>query len=77
MRNPRRDAVLDAVRAEFDQALRHDRMALAAVVGQIVCAAWFAALWQAHFRPIWTLAPWGAFFALCLAILVRIERAKR
>ncbi|BAP87634.1 putative uncharacterized protein [Burkholderiales bacterium GJ-E10] len=77
MRNPRREAVLDAVRAEVDRALRHDRMALAALAGQIIGAAWFAVLWQNHFRPIWTLAPWGAFFALCLGVIVRIERAKR
>lgn len=76
-RNLRRDEVVEAVSAEVDRALRHDRMALAALAGQIISAAWFAALWQHHFRPLWTLAPWGVFVALCLALIVRIERARR
>ena len=42
MRNPRRDAVLDAVRAEFDRALRADRSALLIAALQVVNAVWFA-----------------------------------
>ncbi len=77
MRNPRRDAVLDAVRAEFDRALRADRSALLIAVLQVVNAVWFAALWMRGFRPVAATAIWAAFFLVCLALAVRIERGRR
>ena len=76
MRNPRRDAVLDAVRAEFDRALRAERSALRIAALQVVNAVWFAALWMRGFRPVVATASWAAFFLLCLASAVRIERRR-
>ncbi|BAP87314.1 putative uncharacterized protein [Burkholderiales bacterium GJ-E10] len=77
MRNPRRDAVLDALRAEFDRALRADRAALLIAGQQLVNAVWFAALWTRGFKPVVATVIWAAFFLVCLAWAVRIERGRR